>query len=122
MAKKILVIEDNKAELLAYQNIIKEAGYDVAVAANGVEGWDMVQSEKPDLVLLDILLPKMNGYDVLTHCKTDPATKDIPVIIMTNLVQGDEAEKSFSLGAADHLVKTAINPRDIILKIKKYLK
>ena len=82
---------------------------------------ELIKSEKPDLVLLDIVLPKMNGFDVLTHAKQDKETKDIPVIILTNLTHGDEAEKSFSLGAADHLVKTRVNPREIILKINRQL-
>jgi len=121
MPQKILIIEDNKAEALAFQSLVEQGGFTTKLAHDGVSGLAMIKSFKPDLVMLDLMLPKLNGFDVLTKSKQDTATKDIPIIILTNMAQGDEAQKSFSLGASDHLIKTRVSAPDILNKIKKVL-
>ncbi|MBU1148834.1 response regulator [Patescibacteria group bacterium] len=122
MSKKVLIIEDNQAEGMAITNMVIQGGFTAIRAEDGVGGLAKIKSDKPDLVLLDIILPKMTGYDVLSHVKNDPQLKQIPIIVLTNLTQGDEAQKSFSLGAADHLIKTNITPTELITKIKNNLK
>lgn len=121
MPQKILIIEDNKTEALAFQGIVEQGGFTTELAHDGVDGLEKIKSFKPDLVMLDLMLPKMNGFDVLAKSKQDATTKNIPIIILTNLTQGDEAQKSFSLGADGHLVKTRVSAPDILNKIKKVL-
>lgn len=122
MAKKILIIEDDKflRELIA-QKIVKE-GYDISEAIDGEEGIKKIKEEKPDMVLLDLILPGMDGFEVLSKMKEDPFLAQIPVIILSNLGQKDDIEKGLKLGAADYLIKAHFTPGEIIEKIKTILK
>jgi len=81
--KRILVIDDEEALTLALSDLLQERGYDVGVAHNGVQGLEEVAREAPDLIILDVLMPKMTGYDFLKHLETQTGARDIPVIIMT---------------------------------------
>lgn len=122
MAKTILIIEDDKflRELIA-QKLIKE-GYDIIEAIDGEEGMKRVKEEKPNLVLLDLILPGIDGFEVLSRMKEDPSLAPIPVIILSNLGQKDEIEKGIRLGAVDYLIKAHFTPGEIIEKIKNILK
>ena len=122
MSKKILIIEDDKflKELIA-QKLVKE-GYNIAEAIDGEEGIKKVKSEQPDLVLLDLILPGIDGFEVLSKMKEDSSLVSIPVIILSNLGQKEDVEKGLKLGAADYLIKAHFTPREIIEKIKKALK
>jgi DNA-binding response OmpR family regulator len=122
MAKKILIIEDDKflRELIA-QKIVKE-GYDISEAIDGEEGIKKIKEEKPDMVLLDLILPGIDGFEVLSKMKEDPFLAQIPVIILSNLGQKDDIEKGLKLGAADYLIKAHFTPGEIIEKIKTILK
>jgi DNA-binding response OmpR family regulator len=122
MAKKILIIEDDKflRELIA-QKLIKE-GHDITEALNGEEGIKAVGKEKPDLVLLDLILPGIDGFEVLSRMKADPILAEIPVIILSNLGQKDDIERGLKMGAVDYLIKAHFTPAEIIDKINNALK
>jgi DNA-binding response OmpR family regulator len=122
MPKTILIIEDDKflRELMA-QKLVKE-GYEVSEAVDGEEGIKKVKEENPALVLLDLILPGIDGFEVLTTMKDDPVLSQIPVIILSNLGQRDDVEKGLKLGAVDYLIKAHFTPGEIVEKIKGALK
>jgi len=123
MAKKtILIIEDDKflRELIAKK--LTDAGYGPSEAADGEEGLKKIKEEKPDLVLLDLILPGIDGFEVLSRTKEDPVLASIPVIILSNLGQKDDVEKGLKLGAIDYLIKAHFTPNEIIEKIANALK
>ena len=122
MPKTILIIEDDKflRELIA-QKLIKE-GFEISEAVDGEEGIKKIKEEKPDLVLLDLILPGIDGFEVLSKMKEDPALASIPVIILSNLGQKEDVEKGLKLGAVDYLIKAHFTPGEIIEKIKAALK
>jgi DNA-binding response OmpR family regulator len=121
MAQKILIIEDDKflRELIS-RKLIKE-GYEIEEAIDGEEGIKKVPETMPDLILLDLILPGIDGFDVLTRIKEDPKTSLIPVVILSNLGQKDEVEKGLKLGAVDFLIKAHFTPEEIVEKIKTVL-
>jgi len=122
MAKTILIVEDDKflRELIT-QKLIKE-GYEISEAIDGEEGIKKIKEEKPDLVLLDLILPGIDGFEVLSKMKEDPALAQIPVIILSNLGQKEDVERGLKLGAVDYLIKAHFTPGEIIEKIKNALK
>jgi DNA-binding response OmpR family regulator len=122
MSKKILVVEDDKflRELIA-QKIMKE-GYDVLEAVDGEKGAESIKKEKPDLVLLDLILPGIDGFEVLAKMKSDPSTSQIPVIILSNLGQKDDIEKGLEMGANDYMIKAHFTPAEIMEKVRSVLK
>ena len=101
--------------------VINLEGFEVHVAGDGEKGLEMVQNELPALILLDIILPKMSGFDVLKDLKMDKRTKDIPVILLTNLGQREDVQKGFKLGAKDYLIKAHFMPSEVVEKIKKFI-
>jgi DNA-binding response OmpR family regulator len=113
-SKKILIIEDDVFlnELMAKKLI--EEGFDVIKAVNGEEGLEMAQQERPDLILLDLILPGMDGFEILEKIKEEPETSAIPVIILSNLGQREDIEKGFDLGADDYLIKAHFTPDEIV--------
>ncbi len=119
--KKILIVEDDKflRELIA-RKVIDE-GFDVSEAIGGEEGIKKIKEEKPDMVLLDLILPGIDGFEVLARMKEDPALSSIPVIIFSNLGQKEDIEKGLKLGAIDYLIKAHFTPGEIIEKIKANL-
>ncbi len=121
MASTILIIEDDKflRQLIA-QKLLKE-GYDVSEAIDGEEGLKKVKEEKPDLVLLDLILPGIDGFEVLSQLGKDESLSQIPVIILSNLGQKEDVERGLNLGAIDYLIKAHFTPGEIIEKIKKAL-
>lgn len=118
---KILLIEDDKflRELMARKLIT--LNYDVSVAVDGEEGLQKIKDEKPDLILLDLILPGINGFEVLERAKNDPTTVTIPVIILSNLGQGEDIERGLKLGAKDFLVKAHFTPQEIVNKLENYI-
>ena len=119
--KKILLIEDDKFLLKLYSDKLNREGFEVSMAITGEEGLGKVAAEKPDLVLLDIILPQKNGFDILSEIKLNPATKNIPVIILTNLGQDSDIKTGFELGAVDYLVKTDFSITKLPEIVRKYL-
>lgn len=119
--KKILFIEDESALQKTFGDTLSQEGYKMVSAMDGEEGLRMAESEKPDLILLDLILPKMNGFDVLKRLKDSAGLKDIPVIVLTNLEGTGDVEKALELGATTYLVKANYTLEEVIQKIKKSL-
>ena len=119
---KILVIEDDKFLNKLYSDQLRREGFEVSVAISGEEGLSKALNENPDLVILDIMLPKMDGFAVLIELKKDNATKKIPVLMMTNLGQQADIDKGKQLGADDYIVKSSLTPSQVSEKIKAFLK
>jgi len=120
--KKILVIEDDKfLRELIVQKLIKE-GYETSEAVDGEEGIKKVKEEKPDLVLLDLILPGIDGFEVLSKKREDSILAQIPVIVLSNLGQKEDVERGLKLGAIDYLIKAHFTPGEIIEKVKNALK
>ncbi|MFA5742443.1 MAG: response regulator [Candidatus Paceibacterota bacterium] len=122
MSHKILLVEDDRflRELMS-QKILK-MGNDLVVAVDGEEGVSKTKEEKPEIVLLDLMLPGIDGFGVLSQIKADPETAGIPVIILSNLGQKEDIDRALKLGAVDFLVKAHFTPQEIIDKIEQYLK
>ena len=119
---KILIIEDDKflRELIT-QKVSKE-GYEVVGAVDGEEGLKMAGEERPGLILLDLILPTMDGFEVLKRLKEQETTKNIPVILLSNLGQKEDIDKGMQLGAKDYMIKAHFTPGEIIEKIKSIVK
>lgn len=119
--KIILIVEDDEVLLRAlYLNFHKNE-YTIATATDGDTAVKMAQRLKPDLILLDLLLPKMNGFDVLKNIKSDPAVKDTPVIILSNLGDDSDIAKAKALGSVDYFVKSNVKLAELSEKIKSVL-
>ncbi len=121
MPKKILFIEDESALQKTFGEILKQEGYEMISALDGEIGLRLAKSKKPDLILLDLILPKVHGFDVLKELKGNPATKEIPVIILTNLEKLEDVEKALELGATTYLFKVNYTLEEVVEKIKKSL-
>jgi DNA-binding response OmpR family regulator len=121
MAKKILIIEDDKFLRELISRKLTDEGYDITQAVDGEDGIKKVKEAMPELILLDLILPSMDGFEVLSTIKGDDSISAIPVIILSNLGQKEEVEKGMNLGAADYLIKAHFTPGEIIEKIKNVL-
>lgn len=119
--KKILVIEDEATLQKALNEVLTGEGYQVFSATDGQKGLELVQEEKPDLILLDIIMPKMDGFEVLKRIKEDDAISQIPIIILTNLSDVNDIQKALDLGATTYLVKADFHIEDVLKKIEKVL-
>lgn len=117
----VLIVEDDAFLANIYKTKFEMEGFKVSVSENGEVGWNDIKKKKPTIVLLDILLPKMDGFTVLKKAKSDPETKDCPIILLTNLGQKDDVEKGLELGAADYLIKAHFKPSETVNKVKKVL-
>src|SRR3989338_6525425 len=119
---KILLVEDDPLMIRMYQRKLSSDGYNVDLAVNGEEGLVKIRSFRPDLVLLDIMMPKLNGLQVLERVKSDPTIAAIPVVILTNLGGSQEdIERGLELGAVAYLVKSAYRPDQVLAKVKEVL-
>ena len=118
----ILIVEDEVALLEMYKTKYETSGFKVYGATNGGIGLIMAKKQIPGLILLDILMPKIDGYAMLKKLKADKDTKNIPVIIFSNLSQKKEIEKGFKLGADDYIIKTELTPTELVNKVKGFLR
>jgi len=119
--KRILVADDEKNILLVLRVCLEKAGYEVITTSDGLTALERIQNEKPDLVLLDILMPKMNGFLVFEALKDDPGTSSIPVVFITAKSEEKDIQKGCQSGATDYLVKPI--KQEVLLKtIKNILK
>jgi DNA-binding response OmpR family regulator len=118
---KLLIIEDDPLMSRMYQKIFTFEGYEVDVAQNGEEGLVKIKSNRPTLVLLDIMMPKMNGLEVLDRIKADSEVKSIPVVMLTNLAGLQDAETAMAKGAVKYIVKSEHEPREVVSMIKEIL-
>jgi len=118
---KILIVEDDPLVSRMYQKVIKFEGMEVISAENGSDGVTIAKEQKPDLILLDIMMPKMNGLEVLEVLKTDKEVANIPVVMLTNLSGTQDAENAMKRGAYDYLVKSQFKPKEVAEKVKEIL-
>ena len=123
MAEKkiILVVEDDKAIAEVYQMKLEYEGFEVILASNGVQALETLKEKTPDLILLDVIMPKMNGFDFLEAMKKDPAMANVKVIIMSNLGQEMDMKRGEELGAVDYVVKSDSAIDEILQKILLHL-
>jgi len=118
MAKKILIIEDDKfLRKIITQKLAKE-GYDIFEAIGGEEGIKSAKEKKPDLILLDLILPEIDGFEVLARLKKDPELSKTPVIVLSNLGAREDVEKGLKMGAVDYLIKAHFTLEEIIDRIE----
>lgn len=121
MKKKILVIEDDKFLRKVIKKKFSDEGCDIIEAIDGEKGIILAKDEKPDIILLDLVLPEIDGFEVLQKLKTDPETADIPVIVLSNLGEKENMDKGFKLGAADYLIKSNLDPSEIFKRVEKII-
>ena len=120
--KKVLLIEDEKILAEMYREKFSQAGFKIVLAFEAEEGLVLAKKEKPDLIILDILLPRENGIVFLSRLRKDPEIASIPVIAFSNYDDPETKKEAFNLGVKDYLIKTSYTPQGIVEKIKEYLK
>jgi DNA-binding response OmpR family regulator len=120
--KVILLVDDDLTLREMYDERLKAEGFEIIQASNGEEAIASAHDTKPNVILLDVMMPKINGFDVLKQLKEDPDTKDIPVIILTALIQDVDRLQGKKLGAADYIVKSETMPGEVIAKIRNVMK
>jgi PleD family two-component response regulator len=120
--KKVLVVEDDSFILDTIVRKFNSSGFSVSFAKNADEAKTSIKEKSPDIVLLDIIFPQGNGLDFLAELKKDDITKDIPVVIFSNLSSEREVNKAKELGAVDFIVKATISPGQVVMKVKEILK
>jgi len=118
---KVLMADDDKMLIDMYKERLELAGYNVEICRNGEETLAKVREFQPDIILLDIMMPKLNGYEALASLKSDPQTKDIPVVMLSALMRDFNREKAVEAGADDYLIKSEAMPVDVITKIEQVL-
>jgi DNA-binding response OmpR family regulator len=119
---KILLIEDDSLIIKIYSTRLKADGFDVISADNGEDGIAIAQKEMPDFILLDVMMPKMDGFKVLETLRAKDELKSIPIVVYSNLAQESEIQKAIDLGATEFIVKANISPTELVNKIKSYVK
>jgi len=117
----ILIIEDDPLLVKMYQTKLFLEGFQVKTAEDGQTGLKMALEEKVDFILLDIMMPKLSGIDLLEALRKNPKGKNIPVIVMTNLIDQEKYQKAKELGVKEFLVKANLTPKQVVTKIKQYL-
>ena len=120
--KHILLVEDDPFLIDIYNTKLEEAGFSVQTASDGDDVIEKLKEQKPDLLILDIVLPHIDGWEVLSKIKSTPEMEDLKVIILSNLGQKEEVEKGLELGATKYLIKAHHTPREVVEEIKKLLK
>lgn len=118
---KILLIEDDQFLLSMYSTKFEIEGFEVVSADDGEKGVKAAESSAPDIILLDIILPKLNGFEVLEKLQADSKLKNIPVILLTNLSQKSDIDRGLAMGAKDYLIKAHFMPSEVVAKIKSVL-
>jgi len=118
----IILVEDDSFISSMYQTKLTSLGYQVEIIDDGEAAWDRLRKDPlPDLILLDVVLPKRDGFEILEDLKKDKKTKDVPVILLTNLGQKPDVERGLKLGANDYIIKAHFTPTEVIEKISKLL-
>lgn len=118
---KVLIIDDDKTLSNMYKERLGMSGYEVIVSHNGETGLSRIHQEKPDIILLDLMIPKLDGYSVLATIKSDPEIKNIPVIILSALTRNTDKNEAAEVGADGYLVKSESMPYQVIKKIETVL-
>ncbi len=118
---KILIVEDDPMMSRMYQNAFITEGFEVELARDGQEGLDKARTVAPALIILDVMMPKFNGMQVLEAIKSDPAIKMIPILMLSNLGGQKDAEDAVAMGAVKYLLKSDIEPREVVITVKQIL-
>jgi CheY-like chemotaxis protein len=118
---RILLVEDDRILRKAGEVTLRKKGYVVVVAVDGEDALVKVREHKPDLILLDVVMPKLDGFEVLTRLKDDPSTRDIPVIMLSNLSEPSDIRKATDRGARAYLVKSSLRPEQLAEKVAETL-
>ena len=121
MAKKILIVEDEEIMINLLQRKLDREGFNISIARDGEEGLKVMREKPPDLVLLDIIMPKMGGFEVMEEMQKDKELKKIPVIVISNSGQPVELDRAQRLGAKDWLIKTEFDPQEVVDKVIKQI-
>lgn len=122
MNKKILIVDDDLYIRELYEEIFKDAGFDVSTAFDGEEGFEKMQQGGYDIVLLDVMMPKLDGIGVLSKLQTTPpSVKNGPILLLTNLAHESVIQDALKKGAAGFLIKTDVTPDELVAKVNKYL-
>lgn len=119
---KILIVEDDNFLLKMYRKRFQLEGFQVEVAQDGEEGLSKIKSFSPDLVLMDVMLPKMNGLEAISRAKADPQISKIPILVLTNLSTTDDAGTAVQKGATGVLIKSDVTPSQVLAKVKEILR
>ena len=120
MGKRVLLAEDEKNVILGVRTCLDAVGYQVEIVEDGEEELNAVRREHPDLILLDLLMPKIDGFEVLKVLKGDEATKQIPIIVLTAKAEEEDRQRAMDLGANDYMTKP-FKPQDLWDRLKHYL-
>ncbi len=120
--KLILLVEDDPFLIDIYQTKLKKAGFKVEVAGSGAKALAFLKNQNPDLMILDIVLPEMGGWEVLKEIKKDAGLKKLKIVVLSNLGQKEEVEKGLELGATKYLIKAQHTPGNVIKEVEKILK
>lgn len=118
---KILIIEDDQFLQKIYGNKLRAEGFEVSQAIEGNEGLRKINEEKPNLIILDLILPGKNGFDILAEIKNNEETRGTPVIILSNLGQDKDVKRGLDMGAKDYLIKTDIKLSEVLAKVREFL-
>jgi DNA-binding response OmpR family regulator len=118
--KKILLVDDSETSLLMSRMILSKANYDIVIAKNGADGVDRAVAERPDLVLLDVVMPKMNGFEACTAMRARHETEKTPIIMVTTRGEGSSVETGFAAGATDYITKP-VNGLELLTKVRNIL-
>jgi CheY-like chemotaxis protein len=118
-SKRILLVDDEQFIAIAYKDGLEHAGYQVTVAHDGDEALEQLRLQPPDLLLLDIIMPKTNGFEVLQAMKDDPSLAGIPVVVLTNLSQDTDEQEARRLGARDFITKTNVSMAELIARLEQ---
>ncbi|MGI5827928.1 MAG: response regulator [Patescibacteria group bacterium] len=121
MAKKILIVEDDPLLVRMYQTKFIKEGYEVLTAGDGMQGLDIAQNQKPDFVIMDVMMPRLSGLELLEELRKNTETKNLPVIMLSNLSQPEQREKALQLGVKEFLLKANYTPSQIAEKVRQYL-
>ncbi len=119
--KKILIIDDSRTVLVMMSAVLKASGFEVQTAEKGSESHTLVKDWKPDLIILDVMLPDANGFDLLAKFKSEESSKDIPIVLLTGRDSPEETAKGLELGAVGYLVKHRTMPKVLVEKVKSWL-
>jgi CheY-like chemotaxis protein len=122
MSKTVLLVEDNDFIRNMYQLKLSKSGLEVDEASDGVQALEKIKAQKPDVILLDLMMPSMGGLDVLKQLKADGMLPDLPVVVLTNVMDQQSVDDAKKLGARDYIVKTDLTPTQVVEKIQPLLK
>ncbi|NQT24249.1 response regulator [candidate division KSB1 bacterium] len=118
---RVLLVEDSQSTRLMYKRVLEDAEFQVIEASKGQEGWDLALAEIPDVVLLDLILPDMHGLQVLKNIRSHVSTKEIPVLILTNVQEAEEMQRTLSFGASRYVNKGNITPEKLVDLVNELL-